>query len=60
MKLKNGEAVILTDIKRKKNTYLDFVIESTLIKLDEDPILKTRLENLLPAEEVRKSPRNVK
>ncbi len=29
-------AVVFQDIKRKKNTFLDYTYESSLIKLDED------------------------
>jgi hypothetical protein len=34
LKLKKREAVIFEDIKKKKNIFLDFQYESTVIKLD--------------------------
>ena len=53
MKLRKREPIILEDIKKKKNMFLDFTYESSVVKLEEDLELKAQLDNLLPVPEER-------
>ncbi len=53
MKLKKKMFIVFMDIKRKKNSYLDFTVESSFIKLEEDPLLRKQLWSLLPELEQR-------
>lgn len=48
LKLKKRELVVLEDIKKKKNIFLDYQHESSVIKLDQNPILKEELKDFLP------------
>lgn len=59
IKLRRREPIVLEDIKKKKNMFLDFTYESSVIKLDDDPELKNELSGLLPQPEEREDPKNI-
>lgn len=62
LKLKKKQVVIFEDIKKKKNIFLDFQHESSVIKLDENTNvnLKEELKHLLPDESDSKGePKNI-
>lgn len=40
LKLKKRDAIVLEDIKKKKNIFLDYQYESSILKLDDVPTLK--------------------
>ncbi len=43
IKLKKKMFIVFMDIKRKKNSYLDFTVESSFINLEEDSVLRKQL-----------------
>lgn len=57
--LKKKEAVVLEDIKKKKNKFLDFTYESSIIRLDSDPVLKASLAYLLPEPHIPSPPKYI-
>jgi hypothetical protein len=46
--LKKGEVVIIEDVKKKKIVFLDYSLESTLIKLQPETELYKKVSHLLP------------
>lgn len=58
--LHRKEPLLLEDIKKKKNMFLDFTFESCLIRLKNEKKLLESLEPLLPEAEEKENPRNIK
>ena len=58
--LKLKEPIILEDIKKKKSFFLDYTFESSMFKINDDPDLKAKFEDLLPSPEERPEPKNIK
>ena len=46
--LKKGEAVIFEDVKKKKTVFLDFSVESTVIRLPPESELYRKIQAFLP------------
>lgn len=48
LNLKKEEVVIIEDVRKKKLVFLDFSVESTVIRMRPDEPLYTKLAHLLP------------
>jgi hypothetical protein len=48
LQLQRKQPVLIEDIKKKKSIFLDFISESNILLLDEEPELKERFAHLLP------------
>lgn len=48
MQLHRKQAILLEDIKKKKTFFLDYISESNIILLDDDPELKERFAEFMP------------
>lgn len=56
MQLHRKQAILLEDIKKKKTFFLDYISESNIILLDDDPELKERFAEFMPPVEESPEP----
>jgi hypothetical protein len=60
LQLQRKQPILIEDIKKKKTIFLDFISESNIIILDEDPDLKERFAAFLPPFEEAPDPVSIK
>jgi hypothetical protein len=60
LQLQRKQPVLIEDIKKKKSIFLDFISESNILLLDEEPELKERFAHLLPPFEEAPEPGNIR
>lgn len=59
LNLKKGEVVIVEDVRKKKLVFLDFSLESTVVRLHPDSEAYLRVAELLPEQHDYAQPINV-